>query len=79
LLLDALQRVRPLFQRAVRSGELAEDLWYEVQAAVRKDDPATARRKSRQWGVQYRFRTGEEPEAGEDAPPDQVPDSTETP
>jgi len=46
---------------------LREDLWYEVQAAYRKDDPATARRKSRLWGVQYRFRSGEEPEPGEDA------------
>lgn len=50
---------------------IREDLWYEVQSACRKDDPATARRKSRLWGVKYRFRSGEEPEEGEDTAGDE--------
>lgn len=49
--------------------DLIVDIWDEVEFTYRKDDAPSKRRKSREWGVFYATRPGEEPENGEEPPP----------
>jgi len=50
--------------------DLIIDIWDEVEFTYRKDDAPSKRRKAREWGVFYATRPGEEPENGEELPPE---------
>jgi len=53
---EAVQNLRPAVDAAIL------DLWDTIEYTFRHDDPASLRRKAREWGVVYVSRPGETPD-----------------